>query len=484
MKRYVRLFLILFLLISSLTLTTTGVTYAQRSSCIQSSGINVLHGNIDGSFYTISIPRNWNRTLLLYNHGYIFVNQPLSNPALDAPDSQTEMALLQEGFALAGDSYSQNGWAIEQALQDQIALLNFFEATCGKPIRTILWGGSMGGLITSGLAQLYPKRFAGALPMCGAQSGGVQLFNVEFDRYFAIDVLLANGTLPTNVLPPDPTNIYNQVQAIIAAAQQTPEGRARLALASAFSDTPGWFDPTSPEPARNDYATQEQNQFLWNQVGLSLLLYGGAEVEIRAGGNPVWNIGVDYRKHLLQSTDLQEVLALYQQAGLNLKKDLDTLNAAPRISPDPQAVHYMNNNISLNGQLSIPVLTLHTIGDGISFNQVEQAYANAVRTAGDSTMLRQAFIHRAGHCSFTPAEELTGIHTLIHRLNTGIWGNTTDPERLNREAAALGPMYNTLPIFFAPPGNVMPPAFTSFSPAPFLRPESTPPGAYIATVTI
>ncbi|HET8847012.1 MAG TPA: hypothetical protein VFN35_36455, partial [Ktedonobacteraceae bacterium] len=264
--------------------------------------------------------------------------------------------------------------------------------------------------------------------MCGAQSGGVQLFNVEFDRYFAIDVLLANGTLPTNVLPPDPTNIYNQVQAIIAAAQQTPEGRARLALASALSDTPGWFDPTSPEPARNDYATQEQNQFLWNQVGLSLLLYGGAEVEIRAGGNPVWNIGVDYRKHLLQSTDLQEVLALYQQAGLNLKKDLDMLNAAPRISPDPQAVHYMNNNISLNGQLSIPVLTLHTIGDGISFNQVEQAYANAVRTAGDSTMLRQAFIHRAGHCSFTPAEELTGIHTLIHRLNTGRWGNTTDPE--------------------------------------------------------
>jgi hypothetical protein len=58
--------------------------------------------------------------LLLYNHGYVFVNQPLTNPALDAADAQTETALLQEGFALAGDSYSQNGWAIEQALHDQV----------------------------------------------------------------------------------------------------------------------------------------------------------------------------------------------------------------------------------------------------------------------------------------------------------------------------------------------------------------------------
>jgi hypothetical protein len=91
-------------------------------------------------------------------------------------------------------------------------------------------------------------------------------------------------------------------------------------------------------------------------------------------------------------------------------------------------------------------------------------------------MLRQIFIRRAGHCSFTPAEELTGIHTLIRRLDTGRWENTLDPDRLNQEAASLGPVYNTLPVAFAPPGNDMPPAFTDFYPAPFLRPESTPLG--------
>ena len=135
----------------------------------------------------------------------------------------------------------------------------------------------------------------------------------------------------------------------------------------------------------------------------------------------------------------------------------------------------MNANISLNGELSIPTLTIHTTGDGLSFNQVEQAYVSVVRRAGDSGMLRQVFIHRASHCSFTPAEELTGIHTLIHCLDTGRWSNATDPALLNQEASALGPLYNTLPINFGSPGNVMPPAFITFHPAPFLRPESTPP---------
>lgn len=98
---------------------------------------------------------------------------PLLNPAPDAPDPLTEAELLREGYALAGSSYSQNGWALQQAFHDDFTLLNYFTQTCGHPVRTVAWGDSMGGMITAGLAQLDPRRFAGALPMRGLLSGSV-----------------------------------------------------------------------------------------------------------------------------------------------------------------------------------------------------------------------------------------------------------------------------------------------------------------------
>src|SRR5215469_9081895 len=205
MKRATRFLLIIMTIFSSLVLITSSTVHAQTSSCTLSTGTNLLQGNLGGSYYTIEVPANWNGTLLLYNHGYVFANQPLANPAQDAPNTQDEAALLQEGYALAGDSYSQNGWAVQQAFHDQIALLDFFDATCGQPARTITWGGSMGGLITAGLAQLDPQRFAGALPMCGILAGTVEHFNQDFDSLFAFNLLLAHDTLPTSSVP-DPAS--------------------------------------------------------------------------------------------------------------------------------------------------------------------------------------------------------------------------------------------------------------------------------------
>jgi hypothetical protein len=43
------------------------------------------------------------------------------------------------------------------------------------------------------------------------------------------------------------------------------KGSARIALAGARGNLPGWFTPLSPEPAPTDFAGQEMNQFLWQQ---------------------------------------------------------------------------------------------------------------------------------------------------------------------------------------------------------------------------
>jgi pimeloyl-ACP methyl ester carboxylesterase len=409
----------------------------------------------DGATYVIEVPSPWNGTLLLYSHGYV---PPGSmNPAQDVGDPITKAFLLANGFALAGSSYAHTGWAIQEAIPDQIQVLDAFDAAFGKPKRTIAWGHSLGGIITAGLVQKHHERFDGALPMCGVLSGGVGTWNQALDAAFAFKTLLAPTSPLQLVNITNPGGNLALSESILAAAQATPQGRARLALATALGDTPGWFDPASPEPAEDDFAAQEANQFLWSaQVDFPFIFALRAELEFRAGGNPSWNTGVDYREQLERSVDREEVRALYKAAGLDLDADLDALNDAARITANPTSVEYLEQNIIFNGDLDIPVLTLHTTGDGLVVNQNESAYKDVVREAEDSGLLRRTFVHRAGHCTFTPAETVTALDKLIERLDTGKWPDL-DASTLNTEAAALGPL------------NIAPPSFLRFQPAPFLR---------------
>jgi hypothetical protein len=81
-----------------------------------------------------------------------------------------------------------------------------------------------------------------------------------------------------------------------------------------------------------------------------------------------------------------------------------------------------------------------------------------------SSLLACLSLHNIRHG--VSAENLTAIHTLISRLDTGRWGDATDPPRLNQEAAQYGPTYNVLP----PKTAVVPSAFVPYHPAVFLRP--------------
>ncbi|HET9792505.1 MAG TPA: prolyl oligopeptidase family serine peptidase [Candidatus Angelobacter sp.] len=423
----------------------------------------------DGATYLIEVPANWNGTLLLYSHGYVTPGSP--NPATDVGDPATRTALLASGFALAGSSYAHTGWAIQEALLDQIAVLDIFNATVGKPDRTIAWGHSLGGIITAGLIQRNPSRFDAALPMCGVLSGGVATWNQALDSAFAFKTLLAFGSplQVTNITNPGANFLLSE--SLLQTAITTPQGRARAALSFALGDTPDWFTPLSPEPAATDFAGQFANQVLWAaKVDFPFIFALRAELEARAGGNPSWNTGVDYRKQFEKSTSKAEVMALYAAAGLSLEDDLNSLNNAARISANPASVDYLEQNIIFNGDIHIPVLTMHTEGDGLVSNQNEDAYRDTVRQAGNNRLLRETFVHRAGHCAFTPAETVTALTNLISRLDTGKWPDL-HPATLNAEAAALGAGLNIFAVSTQTGVQIIPtaPAFDPFQPTEFLR---------------
>lgn len=446
----------------TLLLTTILIAMLCGSATAQSHLTGTLP---DGATYVIDVPANWNSTLLLYSHGYVAPGS--ANPAQDVGDPLTGGYLLAAGYALAGSSYATTGWAVHEAIPDQIAVLDTFQALVGTPTQTIAWGHSLGGMITAGLVQQFPNRFSAALPMCGVLAGGVGLWNEALDGAFAFNTLVANGVLEVVHITNPPLNLAN-AEVLLSAAQSTPQGRARIALVAALGDVPGWFDPASPEPAPTDYATRETNQFLWVQnVDFPFLFALRAELEARAGGNPSWNTGVNYERQLSRSADNAEVQALYAAAGLSLDADLATLKSATRIAADEGAVDYLSENITYNGQLTTPVLTIHTTGDGLVPVEDERAYSSVVRKAEDNPLLRERFVHRAGHCEFTPAETITAFQTLNERLLTGKWRGLMT-SHLNSEAAALGPQFNVLFLN----GQLVPvaPAFLEFQPLMFLRP--------------
>ncbi len=432
--------------------------------------IKTCTGTIGGAAFQIRLPATgWNKTLVLYSHGYVTYGSP--NPATDVGDPATGAYLLSQGYALAGSSYSTTGWALETAFNDQIGVINYFKANIGHPKRTIAWGHSLGGIITAGLVQKYPDEFDAALPMCGVVGGGVGAWNVALDAEFAFKTLVA----PTSALKL--VNIgglagigpnIGLATGLLDAAQATSKGKARIALVAAMGSAPGWFQALTPEPAATDYVSRQFNQYLWFRYVTFPFAFGfRADLEIKAGGNPSWNTDVNYRRQLRRSPNRAEVEALYTQAGLSLEDDLRTLEDAPRIEANPASVNYLEKNIVFDGDISIPILTIHTTGDGLVPVENEQAYGKVVREEGNGNYLRQAYIHRAGHCTFTPAEMIAAFKTLVARLDSGRWKESTDPTSLNTLAASLGP----LNVY--PQGSTLvatPPGYFEYKPSKYQRP--------------
>ncbi|MCX4767796.1 S9 family peptidase [Streptomyces sp. NBC_01275] len=430
---------------------------ATPTSAVAAADPTHLEGRLpSGATYLMDVPAAWNGTVLLFSHGY---TAGPANPAQDAPDDATKALLLQQGYALIGSSYATTGWAVTDAVPDQLATLTAFTERFGAASRTIAWGRSYGGLVTTAIAERHPERIDGSIALCGLVHGGVANWNNTLDPAFAVKTLLAPGSDVPLVNLADQTaatDAANALTTVVDSAQTTAAGRARIALAAALHNIPVWNQPTQTRPAATDWDAQQVNQYDAVKGLLKIAAFNRRqEAEVRAGGNMSWNTGVDYAKLLGRSSVRKEVTELYKKAGLSLKADLATLNRAPRISADPAAVAWMSATSSFTGELTKPQLSVHTIGDALVPVQTESALRRAVTAAGSSALLRQAYVDNAGHCTFSAAEQLAALHALEDRLTTGRWQGT-DPQSLDSRAAAADPTTAA--------------RYVDYRPTPYLRP--------------
>jgi hypothetical protein len=425
------------------TVTALGLTAAGPAQDVAALTSGHFSGTLpDGTTWIADVPANWNGTLLLYSHGF----GPLI--AADAPDPTTQAALLARGYALAGSSYDPSGseWALDTAVSDQFGTLQAVESGVlpGRPREVLAFGTSMGGLISALEAQDGAGRIDGALTTCGIVAGGINLNEYQLDGEYAMAQILLAGQQVQLVGFANTTDALATaatLQAAAAQAQQTAAGRARLALALAFINVPTW-DPSQAAPApASDPAAQEAAQYDVEFTGsfstLDFIESARPSVDQADGGSANWTVGTNFAAALARSQYRGEVAALYHAAGLNLRADLTDLTKNADITADPAAVRSLARTSVPTGHLAVPELDLHTIGDQLVAVQQENFYARQVQAAGDSGLLRQAFVASYGHCNFSPAELVAGVLALRHRVTTGQWGQETQPASLNQVASSL-----------------------------------------------
>ena len=440
---------------------------------IPQPGRHTYTGAIDGAAYRVETPVRWNGTLLLYSHGYM-------PPAFPAPpgiavtnSAEAETWFLDHGYALAASNFrTPLGYHVDAGYEDQLRLLDWFGETIGEPRRVVATGQSMGNAITVRLGERRPDRVDGVATFCAALDPESS-FNAGLDLTFVVKTLLAPGEDIDLVHPRDPEASTLALQQAIDRAIATREGRARLALAAAMNNVTGWWSALSPRPTDPDEVIRQQAQWLRNAYVTGFAGPNAhADLEPKVGGNPAFNLGVDYRRQLARSSQAQDVRAAYGRAGLDLDADLATLDAAPRIAADPAALAHLYRNAVPTGRARVPVITLHTVGDGGAVPDQDRWYAEQVRRHSGSDMVRSLFVDRGQHCSSSAADEVVTVLSLEHRLATGRWPDLR-PATLNAAVARFDPTFQQVVDLstFPFPKQVMPPAFARFEPPALLRPS-------------
>ena len=358
-------------------------------------------------------------------------------------------------------------WALNTAVGDQWGALATVEQTVlpHAPSHVIAVGQSMGGLISALEDQDSNGRLDGALTTCGIVAGGLNLNNYQLDGEYAMTKLLGQDVQLVNFASAAASQqSATELQNLGVAAQTTsPQTRARLALAMAFLNTTTW-SPIAPAPAApNDYAGQEAAQYEtdFGFAGFPIIPFivtGRYAIEQAVGGNAGWTLGVNFARELATSPFRTEVEALYRQAGLSLRGDLDEMTRDANITASPSAVRNMIRTSVPTGRLQVPELDLHTIGDNLVPVTMENWYRRLVDRAGSANLLQQAYVARPIHCNFRPSELIAGVLAVQHRIETRHWGSTASPQALEASATSLTAANPSLGA----------PAFVPYEPAPLL----------------
>ena len=342
-----------------------------------------LWGVQGGAGYRIEVPANWNGELVLYAHGFRGggLELTVSNPPI-------RRYLVEHGFAWAASSYATNGYDVTQGVKDTHDLGTRFNGLVANPSRVYFTGTSMGGHITGVAIEQYPNAYDGAMPMCGVMGD-----NTLFD-YFVDNHLAAHALAGLDVPYPFPANYSSTIVPQLKTLFGTPF-------------------PSTLTPLGQKYAGVVENLSGGRRPmfdpGFRFAPTGGNFLLSLGGGAPGTRTNID----TVYQIDSDPALSAEEIA----------LNASiRRIDLDPQARREQGlaGVPAISGSFSMPVLSMHTLGDLFVPFSMEQIYARRAAANGAGDRLVTRAIRDINHCGFNTTEMERGFADLVNWVGTGV----------------------------------------------------------------
>ena len=324
-------------------------------------------GEINSARFKIFLPGDWNGGLVIYAHGYEEIGEEVEGYSREVDDFME--IFTSRGFAYAASAFKKQGLVIKDGMEDSEALRSYFESSYGKPDLCIITGHSMGGIISLALIEKYPAEYDGALPLCGRLSPVYSLLKRGLDMLAVYDYLFGNNDGEI-IIGSD----YMDAESIQEKLSRKPD------LAGLFADH---FSVSMEDIAE---------MIAFNQFVLK-------ETTAWIGGLAAGNIQTIYN---------------------GFGSDDSTLNREiQRYAADPGAREYYIDYYTPTGNLSDPVLALHTIYDEISPVKSYHYYEELTEIKRTADYYVQQYVNSEGHCEFTTGDVADAFDQLLQWIREG-----------------------------------------------------------------
>jgi hypothetical protein len=351
-----------------------------------------------GAYILAAMPKSWNGNLVVFAHGGPAVVPPT------AATSQSDLAkysiAVKMGYAWVASSYRREGYGVRMAAEDSEHARQFFLERFPKPKRTLFHGASYGGLVGSKLVETFGKNAGGNVNYDGAFFNSGFVIGAAQGHDFRLDLRTVYQYYCKNLPRPEESQ-YPLWNGLPADSKLTLAGLQAL------------VDECTGVPKAADARTPQQKQNLANILGVmhfperllirhlqaGTFLFREIADRTTGGRNAFSNIGVEYRG----------------------SSDDEALNkGVARYAADPAAVAALKADGEATGALPIPVLSIHSINDPQVAVEVQSAYRDYVKAAGDDDRLVQAYTDEPDHTAQSAPELAASFDALLAWVEKGV----------------------------------------------------------------